>query len=294
MKISVCICTYKRPELLDRLLNKLSIVSTDGKFNFNVIVADNDDKQSGFPIVSRFKKNRKINISYFAEPRKGISYARNCCVKNADGDYIAFIDDDEFPITEWLIHLANAAHVFNADAVFGPVRPHFDSAAPAWLLKSRLCEREEHPTGSIVPPNERRTGNVLIRKDILNFEPVFRHEFAAGSEDTDLFNRLGKNGCLFIWCNEAITYEVVTPNRWKRSYYLRRALLRGGSSLKRTDKKIVSVAKSAVALPAYALLLLILLFYKRYLFMKYAVKLCDHIGKLFALVGIKFVTEKKG
>ena len=36
-------------------------------------------------------------VKYCVEPRQNIALARNKALQNAEGDLIAFIDDDEFP-----------------------------------------------------------------------------------------------------------------------------------------------------------------------------------------------------
>ena len=56
----------------------------------------------------------------------------------------------------------------------------------------------------------------------------FNPEFRQG-EDQDFFRRMIDHGHVFIWCNEAVAYEVVPPIRWKRTFMLKRALLRGAS-----------------------------------------------------------------
>ena len=52
--ISVCICTFKRPELLTRLLERLENQRTDGLFTYSVVVADNDPAQSARQAVAAF------------------------------------------------------------------------------------------------------------------------------------------------------------------------------------------------------------------------------------------------
>lgn len=295
MHISVCICTYCRPLLLSRLLNKL--VKQDGKhlLTFSIVVTDNDAQQSAKNVVEEFAANyNTLDITYCVEPRRSIAFARNLCLEKAKGERIAFIDDDEFPLQDWLFNLNKAMDDFKASAIFGPVKPHFDNNPPSWLIKSQLCERAEHQTGSIVPSNERRTGNVLIDRHVFKgMETIFRPQFATGSEDTDLFNRLDERGCKFIWCNEAVVFEVVPPNRWKRSYYIKRALLRGSSSLLRIKKKWFSIIKSFVAIPTYCVLLLFIHIWGHHFFMKFLIKLCDHIGKVFALIGFFPIKERE-
>ena len=40
--INVCVCTYKRTNLLGRLLEKLKNQVTDNLFTYDIIVVDND------------------------------------------------------------------------------------------------------------------------------------------------------------------------------------------------------------------------------------------------------------
>ena len=44
--ISVCICTYKRPKLLVRLLRKLQKQQTANLFTYSIVIVDNDFNQS--------------------------------------------------------------------------------------------------------------------------------------------------------------------------------------------------------------------------------------------------------
>lgn len=134
MHISICICTYRRPTLLKRLLTALSKQDTKGLFSFSVVITDNDDQQSAKETVREFSAGSSMNITYCVEPRKSISFARNKALEYATGEAVAFIDDDEFPPSDWLFCLLKTLTDYNAAGVFGPVRPHFDSKPPAWLI----------------------------------------------------------------------------------------------------------------------------------------------------------------
>jgi len=103
--ICVCICTYKRPNLLKRLLKALDLQRTDGLFSYSIVVVDNDECKSAQPVVVSFQQETKLEVKYFVEPEQNIALARNKAVENARGDFIAFIDDDEFPDAAWLLEL---------------------------------------------------------------------------------------------------------------------------------------------------------------------------------------------
>src|SRR5580700_7943958 len=96
--IAICICTYKRPVLLKRLLDDLGGQDTGGLFTYSIVVVDNDHLRSAEPVVSVFAAASAIPIRYCEEPRQNIALARNKAVENATGDFVAFIDDDEFPM----------------------------------------------------------------------------------------------------------------------------------------------------------------------------------------------------
>ena len=279
--------------MLKRLLEDIGRQQTDGTFSFSVVVADNDAQCSARSVTEEFSSRSAVNAIYASEPRQNIALARNKALEHAVGDYIAFIDDDEFPAPDWLLMMLKACEQHNAAGVLGPVRPHFDEPPPRWIIHGKFCERPEHPTGRIMKWTECRTGNLLFRRQVLDSatEP-FDPKFGNGGEDMDFFHRMSGAGFIFVWCNEAVAYETVPASRLKRTYMLKRALLRGKNILKHSSSAAKFVAVSLVATPLYALVLPFTLFAGHHHFMKYSIKLCDHAGRLLALVGINPIDER--
>jgi glycosyltransferase involved in cell wall biosynthesis len=282
--ISVCICTYRRPALLRRLLEELTLQETENRFDFSVVVADNDGERSAEPLIAELRLKCPFEIAYCVESRQNIALARNKVVENAKGDFLAFIDDDEFPAKRWLLTLFTVLHDQNVDGVLGPVLRHFDEKPPAWLEKSKLYVRRVNPTGMQVEWQEARTGNVLIRRDVIGDDPApFRPEFRAG-EDQDFFRRKIEEGRKFVWCAEAEAFETVPPARWSRSYLLRKALLRGATAGLHTNAK--GILKSIIAVILYVPALPFVFLAGQHRGIPLLVSLCDHLGKLLILVGI--------
>ena len=288
--ISVCICTYKRPQLLRRLLTEVIRQDTGGEFTLSVVVADNDEERSAEATVAEFGRATAIPMKYCVEPRQNIALARNKVVANATGDYLAFIDDDEFPVPAWLLTLLKACRKYDVDGALGPVLRHFDETPPKWLEKSKFYVRRVNPTGMKVDWEEARTGNVLIKRELVLDDPMpFRPEHRAG-EDQDFFRRKIAEGRNFVWCAEAEAYETVSPARWQKKYLLRKALLRGATAALRTNW--LGIVKSLVAVPLYTLALPLAFLAGQQHFMTLLVSLCDHLGKLLFLVGINPVREE--
>jgi succinoglycan biosynthesis protein ExoM len=288
--ISVCICTFKRPDFLRRLLNELVHQRTDGLFSYSVVIVDNDHSKSAQQITESFQEASSLDVLYCLEPEQNIALARNRAVENARGDFIAFIDDDEFPSQSWLFDLFRAYIDFKADGILGPVVPYYETKPPQWIIRGKFHERPSHKTGTILPWTLTRTGNVLLRRKIFDDKNnMFSKEFGSGGEDRDFFRRMIDQGSRFVWCAEALVFEVVPPERFKRSFMLKRALLRGKTPY---NHNLAAYATSLVAIPLYALLLPFLIFFGHHVFMKFLVSWFDHIGRILSLVRLNVIKEK--
>lgn len=290
--ICVCICTFKRQALLKRLLEDLKEQDTSHQFSFSVLVVDNDRSESARFIVENFMNASTLPITYVVEPRQNIALARNKAVEHASGDFVAFIDDDEFPIKRWLRTLYMTCLKYQVDGVLGPVKPHFDETPPPWVIKGKFYERPTYQTGMVIDWRKGRTGNVLLRRHVLlGYEQPFRPEFRNG-EDQEFFYRAIEKGYVFVWCDEAVAYEVVPPLRWNRKFLLKRALLRGAMEPQTPGFGVQDVAKSFVAVAVYGIGLPFALLAGQDKFMRFLVRLCDHMGKLLAVVGINPIQEQ--
>lgn len=290
--IAVCICTYRRPLFLKRLLTELEHQETRDLFTYSVVIADNDRLESSKSVVDEFAAKGNILVKYCVERQQNIALARNKAVENASGDFVAFIDDDEFPTRRWLLTLFEACANYQVDGVLGPVKRHFDVTPPNWVVKGDFYERATYATGLVIDWRKGRTGNVLLKRYLFAGEAQpFRPEFRQG-EDQEFFHRMIEKGHRFIWCNEAVAYEVVPPIRWKRTFMLKRALLRGAMEPRTPGFGARSIIKSIVAVPIYITVLPFAAVVGHHRFMAALISLCDHLGKLLAVVGLNPVKEQ--
>jgi len=279
--------------MLKRLLAALEGQATDARFTYSVVVTDNDRAESARAAVAAFTEYSRLPVSYCVEQRQNIALARNTALQNANGHFMAFIDDDEFPTAEWLLNLYHTLEGYEVDGVLGPVLPHFDKEPPRWVRKGGFFNRPRHQTGLLLNWTDCRTGNVLFRAKVSELlgEP-FRNEFDCGGEDLDFFQRAITKGCRFVWCDEAIVYEVQEPSRWKVRLMMRRALLRGRNNWKFTQGRWLRLSKSAVALPFYTLSLPIMLLGGYHRFVKSLVRIGDHGGKVLAALELNPVRTR--
>jgi succinoglycan biosynthesis protein ExoM len=289
--ISVCICTFKRPDLLKRSLESVIVQETEGLFTYSIVVVDNDRAESGRAVVSEVVEKSAILLRYCVEPEQNIALARNKAVGNSIGDFVAFIDDDEFVPKKWLLTLFETIKKYDTDGVLGPVQPHFDDSAPRWVIDGRFYDRPVHPTGLFLPWSKCRTGNVLLKKDLFVGDPQpFKPECLSG-EDQDFFRRKIQSGKTFIWCSDAPANEVVPAARWKRSFLVRRAFFRGFFAQRNHGVQPLRVLQAIVSTPLYAMALPVALIFGQTKFMTCVFKLSYHGGRLLALVGFNPIQQ---
>lgn len=234
MKTSVCIATYRRAERLAALLEDL--VGQE-RVPDEVIVVDNDATQSGRRVVEqRQSAGVPFALRYDVQPVRNIALTRNRTVALADGEWLAFIDDDERAPSDWLRKLVDFALEHAADGVLGPVVPVVPERAPAWIRRGRFYDFPRMPSGTVVPLNRMRFGNVLLRAEPLRREEGpfdTRYGLMAG-EDGDLLVRLADKGAKILWCDEAIVHEPVEAARLSLGWLLQRALGGGQEFARKT------------------------------------------------------------
>ena len=164
--ISVCVPTFRRNRMLERLLRKLAMQKTDDAFEVSVVIVDNDSSGPARATVLQMEKELGLDLSYGIEPEQTIPAARNHALRLAKGNYIGIIDDDEFPPQDWLLTMYRAIQTFDVDGALGPVHPFFEGIPPVWLIKSGFCERPVHRTGTLLHWEQTRTGNVLLKREV--------------------------------------------------------------------------------------------------------------------------------
>ena len=285
--------------MLERLLRKLVLQETDGLFDFSVVVVDNDAAGTAKETVTRLQEELGLNIMYSIEPEQAIPAARNHALRLARGNYIAIIDDDEFPPQHWLITMYRAIQTFDIDGALGPVHPFFEQQPPAWLLKSGFCDRPVHRTGTLLHWDQTRTGNVLLKKEVFDKHNIyFDLKCKTSGSDRVFFKDAMQVGYRFIAVEEAPVYEIVPPERQTKSYYLKRSLLHGLNAHRNSVGRMRGLSqvtvplKSTVALFTYTIAVPFCVCIGSHVLMNCLERGCHHLSRLLAMLGIELVKKR--
>lgn len=91
LKISVIVPVYNVEKYLKQCLD--SIVNQTYK-NLEIIIVNDGTKDNSMKIVEEYLQDKRIKV--INKENGGLSSARNIGIKEATGDYISFIDSDDY------------------------------------------------------------------------------------------------------------------------------------------------------------------------------------------------------
>lgn len=112
--ISIIVPVYNTENYLEKCL--YSLVNQTYK-NIEIIIIDDGSPDNSMNIIQKFvlADNR---VKVISQKNQGLSGARNTGMNNANGDYIMFIDSDDWIKIDTCEKAINASEKYNADVVF--------------------------------------------------------------------------------------------------------------------------------------------------------------------------------
>ncbi|MEC9342834.1 MAG: glycosyltransferase [Pseudomonadota bacterium] len=256
--IVISALSYKRPDLLEKLLDTWPTLAIPGSVRTVLLIVDNDEAGSARSTVEA-RQSDAIDLRYVVEARKGIPVARNRALDEAlamGADALCFIDDDEYPDQAWIDRLLACWRKTGAQLLGGPVEvAPAPEGATAWqtFINQSLAaraSRRNRKTARAAATSGRYTivtNNWLCdlgwqRETGLRFDESL---LATGGSDTAFFRAARAMGCRTDWCPEAIVYETVTLDRLSMSYQFWRASSQSMNHLRMKKPRIGPVVFAA-------------------------------------------------
>jgi glycosyltransferase involved in cell wall biosynthesis len=137
VNVSVVLCTYNRAQLLRRALAALAAQRTAPRLTWELVLVDNNSNDGTKDVIEAFKPSSPFPIRHLFEGRQGKSIALNTALEAAEGDVLAFTDDDCRPEATWLQDIVDCMERWAADGVGGRILPEWSVPPPPWLATDR-------------------------------------------------------------------------------------------------------------------------------------------------------------
>lgn len=91
MKFSIIIPIYNTEKYIERCINSVLNQTYD---NYEIILINDGSTDNSQEIIKKYKNNKKIKI--INQKNYGLSYSRNMGIKESKGNYILFLDSDDY------------------------------------------------------------------------------------------------------------------------------------------------------------------------------------------------------
>lgn len=240
--ISFIICTYNRANILKKCID--SVVDSCSKHldDIEILVIDNNSSDNTSVLVEELA-TRNEYIKYYKELNVGLSFARNRGIKEANGSYVVFLDDDVILDKDYLINLLQFINNNNdVVCIAGKIIPIWKQEKPKWFSDEffsiigetrygsevRILEEREYPMG----------GNMIFLKSTFNEIGYFNTDLGIKGdklflgEEVDICERVRKRGYDLYYSPDLVCHHRVHENKVNKEYILNRLRLEGKSVAK--------------------------------------------------------------
>lgn len=201
---SIVVPTYSRPRRLSNLLTALAHLRYPFA-RFEVIIVDDGGSVPIEPAISGFRD--RLNLTLLRQENTGPGGARNYGAAHAQGDYLAFTDDDCCPDPGWLEAFAGRFQDSPASICGGRTISAFPNNPYSAASQLLLDYLREHYSPTQKLGGFFATNNFAVPRktflDLDGFHPALRF-----GEDREFCYRWASRGYPFVFAPEAIVYHA--------------------------------------------------------------------------------------
>ena len=115
VKVSIITPVYNVEKCIERSIK--SVISQTNK-DFELLLIDDGSKDRSIEIARSLLENSNINYKIITQENSGVSAARNTGIKEASGEYITFLDSDDYIDSRFIELMYEKVSTFKYDLVF--------------------------------------------------------------------------------------------------------------------------------------------------------------------------------
>jgi len=237
-------------------------------------VVDNNSSDQTREVVEEFRRQYPGRFRYLFEPRAGKSWALNAGVREAQGEILAFVDDDVIVEPTWLQNLTAELHGGEWAGAGGRTLPAEAIPLPRWLalegpyalggILAAMFDFGDEPSELDRAPYG---ANMAFRRQMFEKYGEFRtdlgpspsREIPRPNEDTEFGHRLMAAGERLRYEPSAIVYHPVLTDRIDKEYFLTWWFDFGRAAIREVGKKpdVAGIPRHWISIPEMAVTLLV-------------------------------------
>ena len=214
ISISVIIPTLNRCQILAEALASVRTQSLPAHA-YELIVVDNGSTDKTAQLVQELNRDGGKPIRYVYESRPGLHWARHAGAKAAQGEILAYTDDDAVVTQNWLLALKSAYENSLVVAAGGPIHVRWRRQPPAWVPPLGTFGHLDYGSDykELSWPKIICGGNFSVRKRALfevgGFNPdTSVEDRLVGDGEVGLCRKLYSAGWKIAYVPDALVYHV--------------------------------------------------------------------------------------
>lgn len=247
IRISLVIATYNRAEQLMATLRSVVEQSLAPEVWECVVVDNNSTDATRERVAALCAEHPKLNLRYIFEREQGLSAARNAGIGAAGGDIIAFVDDDERIVPDFLrAYLDLFDTLPEAMAAGGRIIAEYPAGRPSWMssyTEQPIANPMHYGDDVCLFPEGKIPGggNMAFRREALDRVGIFDTSLGRtgkrliGGEECDLFERMAAAGIRPYYVPRAVMYHIIPAEKLTEEYFTRLCYNTGVSQHRRAE-----------------------------------------------------------
>lgn len=242
--ISIIIPVYNGEK---KIINALDSINCQTSKEYEVILVNDGSKDNTEGTVLKYMENNP-NIKYFYKENSGVSDTRNYGFKKSKGEYVVFLDCDDYFDAEWIKKMNNKIKKDNSDLCYCG----YNTFSSDGINKIKTQYKTKNALeGYLLGKIKLQTACFLIKREIIE---KYNLEFRTGSdwgEDYEFFCKVLKYSKKITYLKENLTYYNIEDTDDKLSKFNVQQIEKNIKMIKNIEKEILLTDNERRALINY-------------------------------------------
>ncbi|MEM9258274.1 MAG: glycosyltransferase family 2 protein [Bacteroidota bacterium] len=214
--VTIAICTYRRPVLLERCLKGLR-AQQEGKDFFEILVVDNAGQDEAQLLTQRYQAR------YIKESTLGLSSARNCALGATKTEWIFYLDDDAIAHADLVANFLSLVKSRpSMIAIGGRFEHYFSEPPPRWLWRYYENDCRPAPGKGLITLKDHQYllgGIMAFKVELLEKLNGFRTDLGMKGmangygEENELQDRIRQRGIPIYYSPRLAMKHLVHPRK---------------------------------------------------------------------------------